>query len=368
MSGQRKRGIRLLSALLLLAVLAIPVRAEKCCHNYETVIKEPTCVNPGFQYLCCILCGDTREFETIAALGHEMGEWYVLREPTCTKDGVKARDCIRCEIREEAPIDHLGHEYVVEVVEPTCTARGYTSHYCPGCGDRFRTDYTDPLGHRYDAGVVIKEPTLTAMGRILYTCTGCGDTYQDMIPKLVNPFEDIQEGAYYFNAVIWAVNRGITTGIDETHFAPEQPCSRGQVVTFLWRSAGCPAPTVENPFADVAVSAFYHDAVLWAYGQGITTGMDSTHFAPDETCSRAQVVTFLHRFRGTPEAAREISFPDVKPGSYYFHAVRWAASTGITVGMDGGCFCPEQTCTRGQIVTFLHRDTKNHGQGSAAGN
>ncbi len=358
---KRKRNFRIAAAFLLLMLLPIPVSAAECSHNYELIVQEPSCMEPGFQYKSCSLCGDTQTYETIPALGHEMDEWYVLKEPTCSKEGTMARDCIRCDAREEMPIDHLGHEYVVEVVAPTCTARGYTSHYCPGCGDRFRTDDTEPLGHRYDGGVVTKEPTLTAMGRILYTCIGCGDTYQDTIPKLINPFEDVKEGAYYFDAVIWAVNRGITTGVDETHFAPDQPCSRGQVVTFLWRSAGCPAPEGENPFDDVPDSAYYHDAVLWAYGQGITTGMDNTHFSPEDTCTRAQVVTFLHRFRSKPEAAREVGFPDVKPGSYYDEAVRWAASHGITVGMDGGRFCPDDTCTRGQIVTFLHRDHKNQG-------
>lgn len=361
-AGQRKRWFRLMTALFAAALLLYPVGAAECSHSYETVTEEASCLYPGMRYQVCSLCGDTQNYETIPALGHEMDEWYVLQEPTCTQEGVMARDCVRCGFREETPIAHQGHEYVVEVVAPTCTARGYTSHYCPGCGDRFRTDYTDPLGHRYDDGVVTKEPTLTAMGRILYTCTGCGDTYQEMIPKLTNPFEDIDENAYYFEAVIWAVNNGITTGVDETHFDPDGVCTRAQVVTFLWRSAGCPEPEWEdNPFVDVPEDAFYADAVLWAYSGGITTGTDSTHFSPMEPCIRAQVVTFLHRLRGTPGAAASVSFPDVTPGDYYYEAVCWAASRGITVGMDGGLFRPALPCTRGQIVTFLYRDVKNDG-------
>ena len=360
-AGQRKRWFRPWAALLAAIALAIPAQGAECAHNYETITQEPGCLDPGMRYEQCTLCGDTQNFESIGAMGHDMDEWYVLQEPTCTQEGIMARDCVRCGFREEASIAHQGHEYIVEVVAPTCTARGYTSHYCPGCGDRFRTDYTDPLGHRYDDGVVTKEPTLTAMGRILYTCIGCGDTYQEMIPKLTNPFEDIDENAYYFDAVIWAVNNGITTGMDETHFAPDAPCSRAQVVTFLWRSEGCPMPEgTANPFADVPDDAFYTDAVLWAYEQEITTGTDSRHFSPLDPCNRAQVVTFLHRLRGEPASAGAVSFPDVTPGDYYYIAVLWAAERGITVGMDGGRFCPALTCTRGQIVTFLYRDRKNN--------
>lgn len=353
-----KRVRRILLPVLLLLILAVPVRAE-CSHEYIEKRQEPGCDRAGMRWNECIRCGKTAGYEQIPPLGHTFGEWYVLTEPTCNKEGIRARDCVVCGFREEAPIDHLGHEYVVEVVAPTCTARGYTSHYCPGCGDRFRTDYTDPLGHRYDGGVIIKEPTLTAMGRILYTCIGCGDTYQEMIPKLTNPFEDIDDQAYYFAPVIWAVNAGITSGMDETHFGPDRICSRAQVVTFLWRAAGKPGCSIENPFADVPADSYYEQAVLWAYEAGITTGTDAAHFSPSAPCTRAQVVTFLHRFRGCPEPTVQTVFPDVQTGSFYHKAVLWAAERGITVGMDGGRFCPELECNRAQIVTFLYRDEKN---------
>lgn len=346
--------------MILLLILAPPVRAAECSHEYVEIREEPVCDVGGVSWLQCTLCGHTTGYEYQDPLGHAFGEWYVLTEPTCTREGIQARDCTVCGSREEAPLPHLGHNYIVEVVPPTCTARGYTSHYCPGCGDRFRTDYTDPLGHRYDEGVVTKEPTLTAMGRITYTCTGCGDTYQEMIPQLSNPFEDIDEQAYYFTPVIWAVNAGITSGIDETHFGPDLSCTRAQVVTFLWRSAGKPEPAAaENPFADVPAGCFYEKAVLWAYETGITTGTDTAHFSPDTPCNRAQVVTFLHRFRGCPEPTVTTAFPDVPAGTFYHKAVLWAAQREITVGMDGGRFRPELLCSRAQIVTFLYRDEKN---------
>lgn len=335
------------------------VHADECVHQWIQHRIEPTCEDRGTIWSECILCGDTMDYQSIDPLGHRFGDWYVLQEPDCTRDGVQARDCTVCFARETVPIPGQ-HNYIVEVVPPTCTAQGYTSHYCPDCGDRFRTDKVPALGHRYDDGVILREPTLTAMGRILYTCIGCGDTYQDTIPKLVNPFVDIKQNAYYFTPVIWAVNQGITSGIDETHFAPDNLCTRAQVVTFLWRMAGKPEQaTAGNPFEDVPQGCFYEMAVLWAYGQGITTGIDTTHFSPDTPCSRAQVVTFLHRFRGCPEPTITAVFPDVLPGTFYSKAVLWAAQRGITVGMDGGRFYPDLSCSRAQIVTFLYRDEKN---------
>lgn len=356
----RKKARRILLPIFLFLLLSTPVSAGECPHEWVQHRIEPTCEGKGMVWSECILCGDTSDYDNIDSLGHEFSDWYVLTEPTCSQEGVQVRDCVVCGFQETMPIPHAGHEYIVEVMPPTCTARGYTSHYCPGCGDRFRTDYISPLGHRYDDGVIIKEPTLTAMGRIRYTCTGCGDTYQETIPKLTNPFEDIDDQAYYFAPVIWAVNNGITSGMDEIHFDPDGICNRAQVVTFLWRSAGKPEPeSQDNPFRDVPKGGFYEKAVLWAFETGITNGTDAAHFSPDSPCNRAQVVTFLHRFRGCPEPTVTTAFPDVRPGDFYHKAVLWAAQRGITVGMDGGYFRPELSCTRAQIVTFLYRDVKN---------
>ena len=351
---------RILLLMLLILTLAPLVRAEECSHEWVDRRIEPTCQGNGMVWKECTLCGDTKDYDILDALDHIFSDWYVLTEPTCTQEGVQARDCVTCGFQETASIPHTGHSYTVEVVPPSCTARGYTLHYCAGCGDRFRTDYTPALGHRYDDGVIIREPTLTAMGRIRFTCMGCGDTYQETIPKLINPFVDIEEGSYYFTPVIWAVNSGITSGVDETHFDPGGVCNRAQVVTFLWSSAGKPEPeSLDNPFVDVPRGSFCEKAVLWAYETGITTGTDSTHFSPGEPCLRAHVVTFLHKFRGCPEPTITSAFPDVRPTDFYCRAVLWAAERGITAGMDGGYFRPGVACCRAQIVTFLYRDAKN---------
>ena len=170
-------------------------------------------------------------------------------------------------------------------------------------------------------------------------------------------FTDVPESAYFYEPVLWAVENGVTSGTSETKFSPYEGCTRGQVVTFLWRAAGCPEPESSyNPFSDVPSNAYYHDAVLWAAEEGITTGTSRTRFEPNATVTRAQTVTFLWRWAGSPEPGSAGSFRDVPYRAYYADAVAWAVEYGITNGTAPGLFSPAQTCTRAQIVTFLYRD------------
>ena len=170
------------------------------------------------------------------------------------------------------------------------------------------------------------------------------------------PFEDICGTDYYFDPVLWAVKEGITTGTSTTEFSPEEDCTRAQVVTFLHRSVGCPMPMPESPFSDVTGGEYYYDAVLWAAGSKITTGRTATTFTPDEACTRAQVVTFLWRTCGEPAPiSNNNPFTDVSASEYYYDAVLWAVEQGITTGTSATTFSPEETCIRGQIVTFLYR-------------
>ena len=173
---------------------------------------------------------------------------------------------------------------------------------------------------------------------------------------IANPFADVAEGSFYHDAVMWAVKEGITTGADASHFLPEALCQRASVVTFLWRAAGSPEPETDvNPFVDVTEDSFFYKAVLWAVEQGITTGVDAKHFAPFGNCSRAQVVTFLWRASGCPDASAENPFTDVAQGSFYEEAVLWAVEKGITNGMSSSIFGVDSICNRAQIVTFLYR-------------
>lgn len=172
---------------------------------------------------------------------------------------------------------------------------------------------------------------------------------------LIVPFVDVPEDSFYFLPVVWATDNGITSGMDETHFGPTSICNRAQIVTFLWRAMGCPAPTTtENPFVDVTSDAFYYDAVLWAYENGITTGTDATHFSPNQNCNRAQVVTFLWRSQGSPQIGY-VPFVDVPYDAFYYPAVAWAYSQKITSGVDYSHFGPNELCMRAQVVTFLFR-------------
>ena len=169
-------------------------------------------------------------------------------------------------------------------------------------------------------------------------------------------FVDVPADEYYYNAVQWAVKNGITCGTSDTTFSPDTPCTRAQVVTFLWRAAGCPSPqSRELPFKDVAKGSYYETAVLWAVETGITQGTSTTTFSPEETCSRAQIVTFLWRSQHKPAAGTTNPFTDVPEDSYYTEAVLWAVGSGITVGTSTTTFSPDEDCTRAQIVTFLYR-------------
>ena len=172
-----------------------------------------------------------------------------------------------------------------------------------------------------------------------------------------NTFTDVKDGAYYYDAVLWAVEKGVTLGTSATTFGPSEACTRAQVVTFLWRAAGSPAPAVKKcPFTDVKDDAYYYDAVMWAVENEITAGTSATTFGPNESCTRAQVVTFLYRYAGSPRVSEKgLIFTDVSSGAYYCTAVLWAVEKGVTEGTSATTFSPSSICTRAQIVTFLYR-------------
>ena len=172
-------------------------------------------------------------------------------------------------------------------------------------------------------------------------------------------FVDVATGSYYEDAVDWAVENGITKGTDDTHFSPDGICTRAQAVTFLWRTAGSPEPETHTmPFTDVPAGSYYYDAVLWAVENGITKGTSDTTFSPNMTCSRAQIVAFLWRSEKSPAAGTANPFADVKSTAYYADAVLWAVKENITRGTTNTTFSPDADCTRAQIVTFLWRCKK----------
>ena len=171
------------------------------------------------------------------------------------------------------------------------------------------------------------------------------------------PFTDVPTGTYYEEAVSWAVENEITNGTAPGRFSPNKGCTRSQVVTFLWRAAGCPEPEkTDTSFTDVMYGAYYKNAVAWAVENGITNGLTETTFGPDATCTRGQIVTFLWRFKESPVSENaQSAFTDLKPNAFYLDAVAWAVENRVTNGMTDTTFCPDLTCTRAQVVTFLFR-------------
>lgn len=395
---RKRKTWKLLLVLMLAAISARAYAAEDCAeHDYQWTEKEATCLASGYRGYVCTACGQQKDFTVIPQLKHDYGQWVTVEEPSCNAEGLAQRWCSQCPsveensigklahtytVRTQQPscgrdgytlytcsvcgheektdvVEKLGHNYVVTVIAPTCTADGYTRHKCANCGDAYRTDHIEKTGHWYDGGVETKEPTLTTMGRITYTCFGCGDTYQETTPKWIDPFEDLDKKQYYYNAVLWAYNSGVAFGTDSTHFCPDEICTRAQVVTFLWREAGEPDPIqCQCSFVDVVPGSYYEKAVLWAVEQGITAGVGGSHFAPCEPCTRSQVVSFLYRAKGSPAVDSKVTFSDVKAGDYFYDAVCWAYAEGVTAGTGGTTFSPVQSCTRAEVVTFLYRAKK----------
>ena len=316
----------------------------KLGHSFgEGVVTAPTCDTAGYTTYTCD-CGYSYKADYVDALGHEM----VIDEavaPTCTETGLTVGvHCVVCDdvLIAQKTVDALGHSVMPDAgVDATCTESGLTDgSHCEVCGEVLveRTEIS-ALGHSYHEGI----------------CTVCGA--ED--PTYVNPFADVIEGKYYYNAVLWAANSGIATGVDATHFDPDGECTRAMAVTLLWRAAGEPEPTIiENPFSDVVEGKWYYKAVLWAVEKGITEGYaDSDLFGVEDVCTRAHIAAFLYRLAGEPSVSDvENPFSDVIEGKWYYDAVLWAAAEDIANGYaDSTEFGTDDDCTRGQIVTFLYR-------------
>ena len=181
-------------------------------------------------------------------------------------------------------------------------------------------------------------------------CSVCGEK-----DPSYNPFKDVKHNAYY-DAILWANANGITNGKTEDTFAPDDGCTRAQIVTFLYRAAGSPeVKNVKNPFTDVSESSVYYKAIMWAVENGITKGTTDTTFSPNAVCTRAQIVVFLYRASGDDASNLKLQFTDVPANAWCAEAVAWAVSKGITNGTTATTFSPNATCTRAQAVTFIYR-------------
>ena len=231
--------------------------------------------------------------------------------------------------------------------------RSYISYATPATGTEYKETWSGNFSWNLNSSGLTDPDGYADMSAAEILADLFGDAETQPSQK---GFNDVKPGDYFYDAVNWAVEKGITTGASATTFSPNASCTRAQIVTFLWRASGSPEPkTASNPFTDVAANAYYCKAVLWAVENGITTGTSAATFSPDAPCTRAQGVTFLWRANGSKAASAAASFTDVASDAYYAPAVAWAAEQNVTGGVGNGLFSPDTTCTRAQNVSMLYR-------------
>ena len=305
-------------------------------------VKEATCTEEGYTGdVVCKFCGEVMKAGEKTKMVDHTPVDVEAKAPTCTEPGVtKGTVCKVCGtvLSAQETVPALGHKTeLVNAKEATCLEAGYTGDkVCTVCKQTIeKGTEVKALGHNYVKGV----------------CTRC-----DAKQPGYNPFTDVKKGPYY-DAILWAYCNGVTNGISDTVFGVDNGCTRAQIVTFLYRAAGQPkVENVKNPFTDVSKNSTYYNAIMWAVENGITTGKTATTFDPNAVCTRGQIVTFLWRYEKAPIVSSLAKFDDVAAGSYFYNAVMWAVENGITNGKTATTFAPNDTCTRAQAVTFIYRE------------
>lgn len=308
-------------------------------HDFIPIVTKPTCLTEGFTTYACS-CGECYTKDYVSAVGHKT-QLQNAKAAGCMTGGYTGDEvCTVCGkvFKQGSVIFALGHDpQPARVKAPTCTESGYTGDLiCMRCGDMTQIGKTvAAAGHKFFGGV----------------CSVCGTKGAEAVPE----FDDVKSGAFYFDAVQWAVENGITNGTGKNTFSPNNVCSRYQIVMFLWRAAGQPEAKAAVSFADVKPGDIFYEAVQWAVERGITKGTSSTSFSPFAPCTRGQIVTFLYRSAGSPKVSGACNFSDIPADSFCRDAVIWASTEGITNGTSAGRFSPNEGCTRAQVVTFLYR-------------
>ena len=314
--------------------------------------------------------GDGTHSVICSVCKHSYVESHVFGEKTCTVCGATSPD-----YNPPRPV-HI-HRYTETVTEPTCTEKGYTTYTCI-CGSSYVANYVDALGHTEavdpavaatcektgltegkhcsvcnEVLVAQKETPKTEHKFSNGKCSVCGAADPDYVAPVVNPFKDVKEGDAFYDEILWAADKGIIKGDGTGNYNPNDGITRAQIVMILWNAAGNKEASKPSGFADVKEDAWYAKAVAWAVENGITNGTD-LGFEPDRVCTRAEIVTFLHRANNKPAPAAAASLTDLTQ-DWYKDAVAWAVENGITKGVGDNRFAPNDTCTRGQAAAFMYR-------------
>ena len=295
---------------------------------------------------------------------HQFDQWIRVTGADCKNKGYDARSCLLCGQQELRRIAPAGHADTAVVTEPTCTDDGYTTYTCSVCGRSYVDDYTAATGHSGE-WIVRTEPTLTQEGLRECECSVCGEFVQQVLEKLPLPYTDITKGLWYESAVRFVFEKGLMNGISQERFAPDDTASRGMLVTILWRMEG--SPTLEqttHSFEDLSAE-WYMDAVNWAYDSGVVTGMSDTVFDPDAPITRQQMVAMLYRYCQSSgydmsQTVDLTGFPDAgQIDDYAVEPMAWAVGAELINGVahygTGATLEPEANATRAQMATILMR-------------
>ena len=312
-------------------------------HDFKQTVTAPTCISEGFTTYTCA-CGESYKKNYVSALEHKP-ELKNEKKAGCLKGGYTGDEvCTVCGkvFKAGSVILALGHSTELRNEKAaTCVNGGYTGDLvCVRCGDIIEQGKaTAAAGHKFFGG----------------KCSVCDAQESGSRPVEAKSFDDVIPGTFYYDAVMWAVKNNITKGTGASTFSPGDGCTRFQIVTFLWRACGCPTAATAASFSDVSPSDSFYEAVRWAVERGITNGTGGSSFSPYATCTRAQIVTFLYRAAGSPTVSSGIRFFDVAPNAFCRDAVAWATERGITKGTSDTTFSPDAACTRAEVVTLLYR-------------
>ena len=345
-------------------------------HDYAASVTAPTCTEMGYTTHTCTQCGDHYTDSYTSPTGHHYDGGKETKAPTCTEEGIMTYTCSCGESYTKA-IPTVAHKYTSQVTAPTCTEMGYTTHTCTQCGDHYTGTYTAPKGHTWDNGETVTAPTLISTGVLRQSCTVCGETRETVIPALdkcdggmdcpSRKFKDVQGIEHWSHLGIdYVLRSSFFYGVSSERFAPNRPMTRAMLVVVMYRMEGQPSVEgLSHHFQDVPEGAWYEDALIWAYNNGVINGVTASTFDPNSNITRQQLAAILYRYAQLREydvsATADLSeFKDYDTvGKFAQPAMSWAVANGLVQGYTDGTLKPKDSATRAQLAAILMRFMKN---------